>query len=81
MLQDPVHVRINLRCLADSIVRADGRRASETDAAALLRELGWTYDRRGWRGERRAAEWLRKFVPDECLKEPLEQRGAVVDRI
>ena len=61
MLQDPVRVQIDMAKLAASIVRGDGRPASETDAAALLRELGWTYDRKGWRGERRAAEWLRRF--------------------
>ena len=61
MLQDPVRLQIDLRAFAASIVRGDGRPASETDAAALLRELGWTYDRKGWRGERRAAEWLRKL--------------------
>jgi len=61
MLKDAVCVRIALQAFAPSIVRGDGRPASETDAAALLRELGWTYDGKGWRGERRAAEWLRKL--------------------
>jgi hypothetical protein len=63
MLKDPVRVVLDLRAFADSIVRGDGRQASENDAAALLRELGWTYDGHGWRGERRAAVWLRKLGP------------------
>jgi hypothetical protein len=53
-------VQIDLRAFAESIVRGDERPASETDAAALLRELGWTYDGTGWRGERRAVAWLSK---------------------
>lgn len=61
MLKEPVCVRIDLAAFAAGIVRGDGRPASETDAAALLRELGWTYDGNGWRGERRAAEWLQRL--------------------
>ena len=59
MLQDPVCIQIDLRAFAANIVRGDGRPAGENDAAALLRELGWTFDGRGWRGERRAVPWLR----------------------
>ena len=65
MLQDPVRVKIDLRAFAESIVRGDGRPVGETDVAALLREWGWKYDGKGWRGERRAAEWLGKLVPVE----------------
>jgi hypothetical protein len=61
MLKDAVCVRIDLQAFAASMVRGDGRPASENDAAALLRELGWTYDGKGWRGERRAVAWLRKL--------------------
>jgi hypothetical protein len=63
MLHDPVRVTIDLSAFAAHIVRGDGRPASETDAAALLRELGWTYDGRGWRGERRALPWLHNLGP------------------
>ena len=58
MLRDPVRVQIDLRAFAKSIARGDGRPAGESDAAALLRELGWTYDGKGWCGERPAVAWL-----------------------
>ena len=63
MLQDPVRVLIDLQAFASQLVRGDGRPASGNDAAALLRELGWTYDGRGWRGERRAVTWLQNLGP------------------
>jgi hypothetical protein len=61
MLDDAVRVQIDLSAFAKNIVRGDGRPAGENDAAALLRELGWTYDRNCWRGERRALPWLRRL--------------------
>jgi len=61
MLEDAVRLEIDLGAFAKTIDRGDGRPASENDAAALLRELGWTYDGRGWRGERRAVAWLRRL--------------------
>jgi hypothetical protein len=71
-------VQIDLTRLAASILRGDGRPASETDAAALLRELGWTYDGKGWRGERRAVEWLRRvgaLPPEPSPSAHAKERG------
>jgi hypothetical protein len=73
MLQDPVRVTIDLREFAESVVRGDGRPVSETDMAALLRDWGWKFDGKGWRGERRAVAWLRKLVP--VVQEELRTHG------
>ena len=41
------------------------RLAKRHDSLSIrkLRELGWTFDGKGWRGERRAVAWLQKLAP------------------